>query len=545
MADCTDPTNEKLSAAFPGKLTADTPTGVQINECAINTPVFDINALLKVAQNYVRLNQSINVMLGTEVRWFRAVPQQRSKDVIFQEYTLSNVEDVPLCIKVMLPDGNFPDSKYNYDLMGLEYEVPLEVQIDKVYWEAAAGRGTAPQKKDIIYFPIPNKLYQVESSFLARGFMEQETTWRINLKKYMPEASRREAEALKQTIDDYTVSAEEIFGDDMNKDINKIANDRQNSPYNSTVMDKYKILNGAMQVITQDLDIYGVKVSSSYYDLSTADSSVAVTYPIRDVVSTIDDRSMSVWFKIKENTNKEYAITIQPDNTISGANFKIVGLDGTFEPGDVINVYRQGSINVYGTHILTTVNGHYFYIPPRIVGEMESIRIDWYNLRNYRAKLETPINIITGISPTNDVAVTVDIFARQYIEFRISGQTHTAVLSDKLNIDEWYGSIFNMGNIWNQFNIYLWKQHETDEINKISNVYYETMKISKQELQVQEYQIKRSNSSMRNIRLYNATIEEEKQPNELLSYFIKDGDHAIINDLCEPRYKSPYVGRQR
>jgi hypothetical protein len=300
--------------------------------------VFDINSLLKVAQNYVRLNQSINVMIGTEVRWFRAVPQQRSRDVIFQEYTLSNVEDVPLCIKVMLPDGNFPDSKYNYDLMGLEYEVPLEVQMDKTYWEAIAGKGTAPQKKDIIYFPIPNKLYQVESSFLARGFMEQETTWKINLKKYMPEASRREAESLKQTIDDYTVSAEELFGDDMNRDINKITNDRQNSPYNSTIMDKYKTLNDAMHVIVQDLDIYGVKVSSSYYDLSTSDSHVAVTYPIRDVVTVDDDRAMSVWFKVTENSNKEYAITIQPDNTISGANFKITGLDSTFKPGDIINV---------------------------------------------------------------------------------------------------------------------------------------------------------------------------------------------------------------
>jgi hypothetical protein len=60
--------------------------------------------------------------LGIDARWFRAIPQQRSKDFIFQEYTLSQVEDTPLCIKVVIPGGNIPDSNYQYDLMGLEYQ---------------------------------------------------------------------------------------------------------------------------------------------------------------------------------------------------------------------------------------------------------------------------------------------------------------------------------------------------------------------------------------------------------------------------------------
>ena len=82
-------------------------------------------------------------MFGIEARWFRAVPQQRSKDVIFQEYTLSSVEEDPLCIKVVVPDGNFPDSNYNFDFLGLEYQIPTEIQIDKKYWEEVAGFGHA------------------------------------------------------------------------------------------------------------------------------------------------------------------------------------------------------------------------------------------------------------------------------------------------------------------------------------------------------------------------------------------------------------------
>jgi len=155
MADCKNPTggnSQKLSAAFPEQMKAGS-NGLQINE--VTNLVFDINSMLSAAQEYSVLNNALNKLIGYEVVWFRAVPQQRSQDVIFQEYTLSNVEDTPLCIKVVLPNGDFPDSKYNYDLMGLEYEVPLEVHIDKGYWEEMVGYGTAPQKKDIVYFAMP------------------------------------------------------------------------------------------------------------------------------------------------------------------------------------------------------------------------------------------------------------------------------------------------------------------------------------------------------------------------------------------------------
>ena len=139
--------------------------GIQI--CDVNS-TFNVNSVLSAVQSYTALNYIVNKLTGMDVKWFRAIPQQRAKDVIFQEYTLSNVEETPLCVKVVLPSGNFPDSKYNYDLMGLEFEILLEIHIDKRYWEDIAGMGTAPQKKDIVYFTTPNKLYQVESAYLFR-----------------------------------------------------------------------------------------------------------------------------------------------------------------------------------------------------------------------------------------------------------------------------------------------------------------------------------------------------------------------------------------
>jgi len=546
MADCTDPSEQKLSGAFPAKNNATTSNGLQINECAITNPPFDINVFLTAAQTYNKLNEAVNRMIGAEVVWFRAVPQQRSKDVIFQEYTLSNVSDTPVCIKVMLPDGNFPDSRYNYDLMGLEYEVPLEIQIDKHYWETVAGVGTAPQKKDIVYFRIPNKLYQVESAYLFRGFMEQETAWKLNLRKYSYESSRREGEVIKETIDMYTTGTEEIFGDMINQDINKITNDRQNSPYNSTEKDKYKILDPALQIITSKLDIYGVRVAESYYDMNTSESLYAVNYPANDAISSSEDRCLSMWMRPLENTNKEYNVTsIVPTSIITDANFIITTNGFNFKEGDVVSIYRQGSMNLYATYVRTDIDGHQIYVEPKVLEFLTSIKSDWYNLKSFKLKLDYPKNLISGYTSEEVSTLSLNVYADQFIKFDFAGQSHTAILPERLVVNDWHGFILNIGNSWNQFNLYVWKQSENDEANKLSNLHYETMSVTSAETDINTYRILKSNSNITNVRLYCSNLEEEKQSNELLSYFVKDGDKSIIGDNVDPLYKSPYIAKQR
>jgi len=120
MADCTDPQNQKISAANPAAQ-APNAGALQVNLDANPASIFNPYNALSAVNTYLSINTAINKMLGIETRWFRAVPQERSKDVILQEWTLSCVEETPLCVKVLLPEGAFPDSKYQYDLLGLEY----------------------------------------------------------------------------------------------------------------------------------------------------------------------------------------------------------------------------------------------------------------------------------------------------------------------------------------------------------------------------------------------------------------------------------------
>ena len=543
--------NQKVSTAFSYRNTENDPDGLQICDVTGN-PAFDMTAMLSAVQAYSKLNFAVNQLIGMEVRWFRAVPQQRSQDVIFQEYTLSNVEDTPLCLRVVLPDGNFPDSKYNFDLYGLEYEVPLEVHIDKAYWESIAGAGTAPQKMDVVYFAVPNKLYEVISSYLLRGFMEQETTWKLNLRKYNPKASRREGEALTKTIEDYTVSEAEIFGEKLASDIQKLQDDKQMSPFNGTERDMYRSMDKDLYIATNKLEIYGTVIAESYYDLGSSNVFDAVVYNTGDNITTKDDRCITAWTMINPGPVKLYDVqTIVPDATYP-ANYKLTLkskvnpiLENAPQIDDNIEISRPGALNFYATIIDDLPDNSYLIkIDEPVIEHLAAIKSTWNTAKGYKMKVQNAVSILDGRNGEGN-GFTVDIMANQYIKIVYGNQEHVAIATDKLYDNEWYGLVINIGNTWSQYNAYIYRQHPTDQTAKLQNIFYETMDFVPEDTVVDYYSLNKSPSNLTNIRLYVATLEEEKQRDELLRYFVKDGDQLIIGDNADPKFRAPYIGQQR
>jgi hypothetical protein len=558
MAECTDPKSQKVSGAFPGAQ-GENSGALNVNLTSIGAEIFNPNLALSAVQTFNTMNSVANKMFGIEAIWFRAVPQQRSKDVIFQEYTLSCVDDTPLCIKVVVPGGKFPESSYQFDLMGLEYNIPTEIQIDKKYWEGEVGFGTAPQKKDIVYLPLPNKLFQVESSYLKRGFMEQETTWVINLIKYQPEASRKEGDALKETIDKYTVSESELFGELLQADMEKLTDKKQMSPFNSTSRDEYKIINPDLKIIPYNLDIWGIKVAESAYDLNTSSTYNAIEYPCRynlacknqtDIISVKHDRSITAWVNSRKDIDKPYDVVwIIPDDTLTyPANYKIkVSGKNRFSIDDVFVLERSATQNLYAKVIDDSNSNsgiYYCKIDKRVEDHLNSIQPLWYSKIGWKMRVKNPIVLIDGINATT-TGFTVSIYADQYIKIKYGSQEYIAVMSDRLIQGNWYGVVVNIGNSWGQYNVYVWKPSLIDDIQKLQTVFYETLQFTPEETTVEQYSVDKSYSYMTNIRLFNSTIEEEKQVHELLSYFTQNADRAIILDNADPKFRAPYISQQR
>jgi hypothetical protein len=548
MADCTNPQDQQLSSAFPGQQGVNS-GALQVNLTEDALAIFNPNAALAAAQTFNTLNNVANKMFGIEAIWFRAIPQQRSKDVIFQEYTLSCVEDTPLCVKVLIVPNGFPDSKYQFDLMGLEYEVPTQIEIDKKYWEEVAGFGTAPQKKDIVYLPLPNKLYQVESSYLKRGFMEQETTWIVNLRKYQQEASRREGDVLKQTIDNYTVGEQELFGEAIQNNIDKLTDKKQMSPFNSTSQDKFKTLDSSLRIVSYSLDINGIIAAQSVYDIKSSGVYRAVNYlNSSDYISTSQDRSVTAWI-MPRTLSKEYdVISIDSSMVFPESNYaiKLAPNAKRFSIDDVFTIYRPGALNLYAKVIdASSLNNLYHCkIDEDVIDYLNSITTQWETKGGYKMKVQEPINLIEGINETN-FGLKTSVFANQYIKIAFGSQERVIAMNTRMLDNYWYGVVVNIGNSWGQYNAYIWKPNTTGTGDKLTKVFYKTINFTPEEVDINQYYLDRSDSYITNIRLFKTNIEEEKQTMELLSYFSKDSDQAIVLDSAEPRYSAPYISQQR
>ena len=544
-----DPKSENVSGAFPNTQTGEsTSIKVCIDENAQS--IFNPNFALTAVNTFLTLNKVVNKMFGLDARWFRAVPQQRGQDVMFKEYTLSNVAKDPVCLKVLLPDGNFPDSQYNFDLMGLEYEVPLTIHIDKKYWEEKAGFGTAPQKKDVVYLTLPNKLYQVESSFLDRGFMEQETTWVINLRKFQTEAARRESDDLKDTLDLYTVGEEEIFGKLQDKEAEKITNPKQFSQFNSTSRDQYKVLDDDLVVISQNIEFFGIVAAESFYDMSTTGVYEGVAYNEGDDLTETSDRAVTAWIRHQTFTGKEYnIISIIKDDTITvPANYRVrVSTARRFEIGETFVISNTGALNFYAEIIddSAAIDGTYYCrIDGDVVDYLAAIKTDWTTAKGYKLIVREPVTVLNGINST-DTGFRIRVYANQFVKINYGTQTHVIALGSKMNDEEWYGIVVNIGNTWGQYNVYIWEEWPGDRINKIRIKDSKTVPLTVECTTVEKYTINKANAYITNIRLFNTTIEEENQAPELLSYFSKDADQAIILDNADPRKTLPYISKQR
>ncbi|MFW6246687.1 MAG: hypothetical protein ACOC22_00730 [bacterium] len=539
--------NQNIDGANPSQSKQNS-GAVRVDLSQTAEEIFNPQKALNAVQTYMTFNNVINKMIGIEARWFRAVPQERSKDVMINEYTLYNTDGQGACLKVVVPEGQFPESKYQYDLMGLEYDVPLNIQIDKKYWEEIYGYGTAPQKKDIVYLPMPNKLYQVESAYLERGFMEQETHWNINLIKYQQEASRHESDELRETIDYYTTGEEELFGEEQDDEKEKITNDKQFSQFSGTSIDKYRDINKDLKIVSSNLNIYGVLVSETFYDMTTSSDDVAVKYKMDDNITQDDNRSYLSWVSIRTNKNKEHNVSwIDKDTALpNNANYKIkIKSAETFKNGEILTLYASEALKFYAEiKDNTNANAGVYYckIDEKVENYLNSIKNNWQSTKNIKAIKDSAINLLNGQNDANE-GLDINILSNKFIKVNFADDEYVFILPSNLNFETWYGVVVNIGNTWNQCNMCVWEVG--NEENKLKLRHSETLPLTPKNITIDNYQLDKSRSNIANIRLFSTLINEENQAKELLSYFTKNADYGILLDNNDQLFTAPYISQQK
>ena len=286
---------------------------------------FDPYAVNKGLNLYQDLSKMVNLTFGHEVQYVRVAPRQKGRDVFLGEYTVFGDPNV-LCLKVLVPNNEFPDSKPTFNQYGVDFEVPFEVHIDRGYWQTLFPQNTMPQQYDVMYFPIMNRIYEVQSTYVFRDFMYQPLYYKLALVKYQDRAMR-DLGAVQEKIDDITLTPEFLFGDEKAQETERIVKPMQ---YQTITQDSDPIrysVNRSLSITRYDLYNNWALLTQNYYDLESLyylqGAADAVVYNPTFTLPVDGNLSYCFWFAGRTNT-KDSTTT---RTLLNGRNPANVGID--------------------------------------------------------------------------------------------------------------------------------------------------------------------------------------------------------------------------
>jgi hypothetical protein len=524
---------------------------------------------------YKELSSTINKMFGQDVMYARAVPMNIGKDVFLHEWTLYDVDD-PCCVKVLVPNNEFPDSKLNFNPFGIDFEIPFEVHIVKDYFEEIFGVGIAPQKRDIIYFPLTNRIYEIESSYLWRDIMQKEVYWKVSIKKYQPKSNVYQPDDLREQFDLITTSAEKEFGEEVNVEKLKITKPQQ---YGNTVAslnyDPIRLSLDDNLIISQlSLKNYSNILSESQYDLRSifvpGAQTTAVTYraDVSFTEAVTESRSLYAWFKdikpkitlpkdpIKGSISKGVPGATTTPLTISIAPKRNYTIDTT------LKITRFNGLSLYGQFVSSTpiVGGFTIVIDVRneIISYLDVHYPNWaspsinsgYHLEPTYEKI-----LMDGYDVATATGWKLSTFASRYFVFKSTYEDVIFILQNNLAEDSWYAYFFNVSNEYAQLSLDLWirKWNDTSpappQTTDLENIYSKSVitTVGDRTPQVErKYLLPASNTVCTNIRLLSATENDlPKQMILLNQTILQDAQYAIIVDNALPRLKLPFIAKSK
>jgi hypothetical protein len=498
---------------------------------------------------------------GIDVLWFRAMPDKRSQDVIFQSYTLYGVEDCPLSFKAVYTDTGYDDAAITYNIMGLEYSVPLTLEIAVQTWKDVTNNdGTIPQRGDIVFIPTSRKLVEVVSMTPVKAIGAQLTSYKVNCSIYKPTRSRLVGDNLKTSIEENTVNLKSLFGDDIKNTFENVIDDNQLSMFNSTQKDLHKkitpnnTINSTIDqpianIVSHELLIDGHLVARSYYDMNVTQNPV-VAYNKIDTIDASSNRTYSCWFLIESEDDCKNIKSFTTDIDVlervldgkkeviqrpKGENIYIKEYSGKRFAAGTHVIIERGNVVICGEVLDTSV--YTIKTNLSVIRALNKNVKNWNNLPGYTIREDNIVNFLYANGETN--MYEISLHANRIISFNLNGTSLLVQSPIKLKTNKWYGIIINYGE-----NIGVSIFESEPELKQICNI--SGIKNNANISGTYSYSINKSNAKMTNIRLYNvANTEIDKQITDLLSFNTPYNSLAIINDSVDIPLNKPFVGQQR
>ena len=578
---------------------------VIFNECAKNLfNPYDVNRGINVYQD---LSKMVNNLFGHEVNYYSVQPNGRGKDIVLKEYSLFDVVDEK-CIKVMVPGNDFKDNKPIYDTFGIQFETPIEIHIDRKYFEGIFGKGSQPRKRDIIFFPLTNRIYQIESTYLHRDFNLYPVYFKCQLMKYeVKQNTQFINKVAEKELLDYTVNTKDLFGEETQEEIEKVTKPQQFfvSSQRRTEDPTRSYIDHYVPIIEYDLNNNWTIVFNSYYDLErflyddptstskTDEQRQAVRYKSLPILGENDELSFTCWFKNRNYVDRtklvnkpapKIAITSYTisDGRITYSTYPIAHkLSMGTNPEGYVSILADGARSG-GFKVLAIPDAYKFTV--KDIGADTPGSISTWKMQKAQAR-----TLIYGRKDNQGIQIQMiwsgsnaTSTGTEYIQtgsFRILindleilspfGTGTTSSIGQFIpTLDDWYGFVFNFSNLFKQYSINVWQMlydpenpaaqtsdlglvHLKEGITTTKYMYSipSNVETSNQVETFQtdnnSYKILGSPLYLTNLRIFQNMIEKEKQSSILNQNVVGDSQLAIIIDNAKPILKLPKIAKNR
>jgi len=475
------------------------------SDCKFTFRPYNVN---KAVNLYNDLSYMVNNIFGFDVNYYSVQPQARGRDVSLREYTIFDVVDEK-CVKVMVPGNQFPDNKINFDTFGLQFEEPFEIHIDKRYFEQNFGTGSQPRKRDIIYFPLTNRIYEINSMYLFRDFMYSPVYFKIELKKYQPKSNTYfQDPAYKEELEGIALTTESLFGEEISAEEKKIAKPQQYGTINTLIEDLVRsYIYKDLPIVGYDLNNNWTIVFNHYYDLSSAFNRVpefttevgsyrnAIRYKNLPKFLPGEELSYTCWFSMKNIYNSQSlsknSYPIRNLSLVSSTSSIITFSSSPSKHGltawSSYSDNPEGYVAISGDEshtggykVLSVIDDFTFTIENKST-TFSQVPIAWKmqkaQSRNLLDGLYEIDNETYGIridivhSGVTDDKGVVFLNSGSFI-IRINGEEFNSSLQFIPTYSEWYGLVFNLSNKYKQISINGWSMsfNPEDTLEQSSNL---------------------------------------------------------------------------
>ena len=461
---------------------------------------YDINRAINLYQD---LSKVVNNVFGHEVVYYSVQPQGRGKDVVLKEYTLFDVVDEK-CVKVMVPNNQFPDAALTFDSWGLNFNQPFEIHIDRKYFESIFGKGSQPRKRDILYFPITNRIYRIDSMYVFRDINNYPVYFKIQLVKYdvQKNTSWNDPQAEKELVD-YTVNTKELFGEEIKNEEIELTKPQQYSVTSQRRLEDpiRSYIAKELPIIEYDLNNNWTIVFNHYYDLDKLFTDPqhqvdpqspallqierdAVRWKADPVLTESEERSFLCWFRIRNYLDRsklvpkpapKVQITIDNIGTgeITYTTYPVLHKLSLGEnPNGFVSILADGTRSG-GFEIMEVVDQYRFKIkdngasaPASTSGwkmqkaQARTLFDGYYNGQGILIDFIWSGSNAIG-SPTDNSYLQTGSFRVKINNIEISSPFGVGVASTIGDFvptsDDWYGFVFNFSNIFRQYSLKVWR----------------------------------------------------------------------------------------